>query len=84
MSKQDPKNYREFCRYAGKRGGVIEEGSKHTKVIGPGGGQAVLPRHNGDYGPGLRCALLKRFTMIGLILFALACCLVAYLPELMK
>ena len=69
--KRLPKTSREIVSYAQKRGGVIVEGSRHTKVYGSGGDgpPCVVPRHTGQLGRGLVSAIFRQLAAIGLALF---------------
>jgi len=69
--KRQPKTSREIVAHARKRGGIVVEGSRHTKIYGSGGASppAIVPRHNGQLGRGLLAAIYRQLAAIGLALF---------------
>lgn len=70
-SLQQCKNHREFSKYAKRNGAFIEHGRRHD-LAKTSKGHCALPRHNGDYGKGLRSAIIKTMIAIGLGLFVFA------------
>jgi len=69
--RRQPKTHREIVSYARRRGGLVVEGSRHTKIYGPGGGgpPVIVPRHNGQLGRGLLAAIFRQMAAVGLMLF---------------
>jgi len=69
--KRQPKTSREIIAHARRRGGVVVEGSRHTKIYGSDGNgcPVVVPRHNGQLGRGLLAAIFRQLAAIGLMLF---------------
>lgn len=66
------KSHDDLVGYAAGRGARIVEGGRHTKVYGPEGGMAPIPRHRGDLATGTRCAIIRAFKLMGLAVLALA------------
>jgi len=73
MSKmrRRPKTSREIISHARGRGGIVVEGSRHTKIYSPDvpGRPVVVPRHGGQLGRGLLSAIFRQLAAIGLMLF---------------
>jgi len=69
--KRQPKTSREIISHARGRGGIVVEGSRHTKIYSPDvpGRPVVIPRHNGQLGRGLLAAIFRQMAAIGLMLF---------------
>jgi len=75
----DCRTARDFFSYAESKGGRIENGGRHTKIVGPGGGRVAIPTHNGDILTGTRRAIVKMLIAVGLGIMPLACILSGWL-----
>jgi predicted RNA binding protein YcfA (HicA-like mRNA interferase family) len=72
---------KEFISYAEHRGAEIRNGKGSHFIISTERGQAVVPVHPGDLGKGLRCKILKMFTLIGLAMLPMACLIAALISQ---
>jgi HicA toxin of bacterial toxin-antitoxin, len=76
-SLQACKTHDEIVSYAQRNGCTIQNGGRHTKIIGPQGGMVPVPRHPGDLAKGTRFSIIKMLALLLPIVVAVIAALVS-------